>query len=183
MPCSMMRNKRGLALMAVALVLGGCGGMPQNAEEFREYTLERTRVLGSGTLGGVPKETFEVERPFREVSSTLQKKAGECLKVVIKGTFTNKYGNTWSSVSTFKPTFFANPNKAELHVQLNRSEVVEVGAPPDGAYRVVLDATPLAAKRTRIEIYTWSTDDNLLVRAMRGWVKGDNLGCPDLTKR
>jgi hypothetical protein len=178
MPCCMLRNKRGL-LIAVALVLGACGGMPKNAEEFRQFTLERTRVLGSGALGGVPKETFEVERPFREVSSALQKKAGECLKVVIKGTFTNKYGNTWSSVSTFT----SGPDKAELHVQLKRSEVVEVGAPPDGAYRVVLDATPVAAKRTRIEIYTWSADDGLLLRAMRGWAKGDNLGCPDLTKR
>src|SRR5712691_946158 len=136
MPCGTMRNRRGLALIAVALALGGCGGMPQNAEEFRQYTLERTRVLGSGALGGVPKETFEVERPFREVSSTLQKKANECLKVVIKGTSTNKYGNTWTSVSTYKPTFISSPNKAELHVQLNRSEVVEVGAPPEGAYRV-----------------------------------------------
>ncbi len=169
--------------MAVVLMLGGCGGMPKNAEEFRQFTLERTRVLGSGAMGGVPKESFEVERPFREVSSTLQKKANECLKVVIKGTFTNKYGNTWSSVSTFKPTFISSPNKAELHVQLNRSEVVEVGAPPDGAYRIVLDATPLAARRTRIEIYTMSVDDSLLQRTLRGWARGDNLGCPDLTKR
>ncbi len=183
MPCSMMRNKRGLALMAVVLVLGGCGGMPKNAEEFRQYTLERTRVLGSGALGGVPKETFEVERPFREVSSTLKKKSDECLKVVITGTSTNKYGNTWTGVSTFKPTFTTSSSKAELHVQLKRSEVVEVGAPPDGAYRIVLDATPLSAKRTRIEIYTWSTEEDLLRRAMRGWARGDNLGCPDLTKR
>jgi len=183
MPCGTMRNRRGLALIAVTLVFGGCGGMPQNAEEFRQYTLERTRVLGTGFMGGVPKETFEVERPFREVSSTLQRKADECLKVIIKGTSTNKYGNTRTGISTFKPTFIAHANRSELHVQLNRSEVTEVGAPPDGAYRVVLDATPLAARRTRIEMYTWSTDEDLLRRAMRGWVKGDNLGCPDLTKR
>ena len=183
MRCCMPGNKQRLMLIAVALVLGGCGGMPKNAEEFRQFTLERTRVLGSGALGGVPKETFEVERPFREVSSTLQKKAGECLKVVITGTSTNKYGNTRTGVSTFRPTFIASSNKAELHVQLNRSDVIEVGAPPDGAYRVVLDATPVAAKRTRIEMYTWSTDEDLLRRALRGWARGDNLGCPDLTKR
>src|SRR5439155_21998854 len=85
-----LRNKPGL-LIVVALGLGGCGGMPKNAEEFRQFTLERTRVLG--TLS-VPKETFEVERPFRDVSSTLQKKADECLKVAIKWTVTNSYGNT-----------------------------------------------------------------------------------------
>jgi len=171
------------ALIAGALVLGGCGGMPKNAEEFRNFTLERTRALGSGPLGGVPKDTFEVERSFREVSSTLQKKSDECLKVAVRWNATNSYGNTRSGVDTFKPTFIAGPNKAELHVQLKRSAVTEVGAPPDGAYRVVLDATPVAAKRTRIEIYALSVDDKLLRQAMRGWVQGSNLGCPDLTKR
>jgi hypothetical protein len=178
MPCSMMRNKRGLALMAVALVLGGCASsMPKNAEEFRQFTVERARVVG-WMPGVVPKETFEVGRPFRDVSSTLQKKANECLKVAIRWATSRTSG-----VDTYKPTFVAGANKAELHVQLRRGAVIEVGAPPDGAYRFVLDATPLAAQRTRIEIYTWSTDDGLLLRAMRGWVKGDNLGCPDLTKR
>ncbi len=61
--------------------------------------------------------------------------------------------------------------------------MVEVGAPPDGAYRVVLDATPVAAKQTRIDIYTMSVDDSLLQRTLRAWARGDNLGCPDLTKR
>ncbi len=177
MPCRIMRNKWGLTLMAVVLVLGGCGGMPKNAEEFRQFSVERARVLG-WMPGLVPKETFEVERPFREVSSTLQKKANECLKVAIQWAT-----NRASGVDTYKPTFVAGPNKAELHVQLRRGAVVEVGAPPDGAYRVVLDATPLAAKRTRIDLYTNSIDDNLLRRALRGWAQGDNLGCPDLTKR
>ena len=178
MRCDPSLNK--LAVIAAALVLGGCGGMPKNAEEFRQFTLERTRVLGAMS---VAKETFEVERPFREVSSTLQKKANECLKVVVRRTGTDKYGYTRSSVDTFKPTFIASSGKAELHVQLKRSAVVEVGAPPDGPYRVVLDATPVAAKRTRIDIYTMSIDDSLLQRTLRSWARGDNLGCPDLTKR
>jgi hypothetical protein len=178
MRCYTSRNKQGPALIAVALVLGGCASsMPKNAEEFRRYTVERTRVVG-WMPGVVPKETFEVERPFREVSSTLHKKANECLKVAIEWAT-----NRASGVDTYKPTFVAGPNRAELHVQLRRGAVIEVGAPPDGAYRFVLDATPVAVKRTRIEIYTWSTDDGLLLRALRGWAKGDNLGCPDLTKK
>src|SRR5207249_274513 len=91
MRCDPSLNK--LAVIAAALVLGGCGGMPKNAEEFRQFTLERTRVLGAMS---VAKETFEVERPFREVSSTLQKKANECLKVVVRRTGTDKYGYTRS---------------------------------------------------------------------------------------
>ena len=173
----MLRNKQGLLLIAIAFVLGGCGGMPKNAEEFRQFSVKRVSVVG-WIPGVVPKETFEVERPFREVSSTLQKKANECLKVAIQWAT-----NRGSGVDTYKPTFVAGPNKAELHVQLKRGAVIEVGAPPDGAYRVVLDATPLAAKRTRIDLYTMSIDDNLLRRALSGWARGDNLGCPDLTKR
>src|SRR2546423_13410172 len=115
-----------VAVIAAALVLGGCGGMPKNAEEFRQFTLERTRVLGAIS---VAKETFEVERPFREVSSTLQKKANECLKVVVRRTGTDKYGWSRSSVDTFKPTLLASSGKAELHVQLKRSAVGEGGCP------------------------------------------------------
>ena len=177
MLCCMSRNMRRLVLIAGALVLGGCGGMPKNAEEFRQFSVKRVSVVG-WMPGVVPKETFEVERPFREVSSTLQKKANECLKVAIQWAT-----NRGSGVDTYKPTFVAGPNKAELHVQLKRGAVIEVGAPPDGAYRVVLDATPLAARRTRIDVYTMSRDDNLLRTALSGWARGDNLGCPDLTKR
>jgi len=177
MLCCAPRNGQRLVLIAVTLVLGGCGGMPKNAEEFRQFSVERARVVG-WIPGLVPKETFEVERPFREVSSTLQKKANECLKVAIQWAT-----NRGSGVNTYKPTFVAGSARAELHVQLRRSAVIEVGAPPDGAYRVVLDATPIAAKRTRIDLYTMSIDDNLLRRTLSGWARGDNLGCPDLTKR
>ena len=91
--------------------------------------------------------------------------------------------NTRTGVNTYKPTFVATANRAELHVQLQRSAVVEVGSPPDGFYRVVLDATPIAKNRTQIDIYAKSLDEGLLRKALHGWVRGDNLGCPDLTKR
>jgi hypothetical protein len=172
MLCHMLREQKRFSLIAVALLLIGCGGMPKNAEEYRQATRSSpfTKV-----------ESFEVARPFQEVSSTLQKKAGECLARAVRWTATSaQYLNTRSGVDTYKPTFIANAKRAELHVQLKRSAVIEVGAPPDGSYRIVLDATPLADKRTRIDMYT---QDSLLRKALRGWVQGDNLGCPDLTKR
>src|SRR5258706_13903449 len=92
MLCSILRNKQGLLLIAIALVLGGCGGMPKNAEEFRQFFAKR--VSGVGWMPGVvPKETFEGERPFREGSSTLQKKANEFLKVVIPWATNRGYGD------------------------------------------------------------------------------------------
>src|SRR5258708_34461904 len=114
MLCSILRNKQGLLLIAIALVLGGCGGMPKNAEEFRQFSAKRVSVVG-WMPGVVPKETFEVERPFREGSSTLQKKANECLKVAIQWAI-----NRGPAGDTYKPTYVTVPNKAELHAHLKQ---------------------------------------------------------------
>src|SRR5712692_1902538 len=172
MLCSMLRKQRRLPLIAVALLLVGCATAPKNAEEFRQ-------AMRSSPFKKV--ESFEVARPFQDVSSTLRKKGNECLARTVRWTARSSGSfNTRSGVNTYKPTFVANANRAELHVQLKRSAVVEVGSPPDGFYRVVLDATPMAKDRTRIDMYALSIDDNLIRKAMRGWVQGDNLGCPDL---
>ena len=171
----LLMKRNVLLLLAVALLFSGCA-MPKNAEEFRQFTQ---------SAPGFAKimDTFEVERPFRDVSATLRKKSEECLKVSINWSVqTSGQFNTRTGVNTYKPTFVANTSRAELHVQLQRSNVIEVGSPPDGSYRVVLDATPIAKNRTRIDMYA-SNDASLIVKAMRGWVRGDNLGCPDLTKK
>jgi hypothetical protein len=176
-----MQNRRItlFAVVAVALSVGGCGGMPKNAGEFREFTAKREKVLGPIA---VSRESFEVARPFRDVSSTLEKKANECLKMAVRWTVRSGL-STRSGIDVYKPTFVGGASKAELHVQLKRSGVVEVGAPSDGAYRVVLDATSVTAQRTRIEIYTNSVDDRLLQRTLHGWATGERMGCPDLTKK
>jgi hypothetical protein len=167
------------ALIAMVLVLGGCGMAPKNAEEYRQATRDGSRY-GLATI-----DSFEVERPFREVSSTLQRKTDECLKVAVHWTATNSYGNARSGVHKYKPTFVNGSNKAELHIQRSRSGGgdIDANAPAGGFYHAVLDATPVGKSRTKIEIYTQSKDDDLLRRALRGWAQGSNLGCPDLSKR
>jgi hypothetical protein len=181
MPCHALRSAVPWALMGIALLQGGCGNMgaPMNAEEYRQATRDGSRY-GLATL-----ESFEVERPFREVSSTLKRKSDECLKVAVNWAATNRYGNTRSGVHRYKPTFVNGTNRAELHIQRSRSGGgdIDVNAPPGGFYHVVLDATPVGKSRTKIDIYTQSKDDDLLRRALRGWAQGSNLGCPDLTER
>jgi hypothetical protein len=171
------------ALVSIALVLAGCGMAPKNAAEYRQATRDGLKY-GMGSIG-VSIETFEVERPFREVSQTLQRKADECLKVAVRWTATNQYGNTRSGVHTYKPTFVNGSSRAELHVQRLRTGGgdIDANAPPGGFYKAVLDATPVGKGRTKVEIYTQSVDEELLRRAMRGWAQGSNLGCPDLGKR
>ena len=162
---------RMLPLIAVVLLLVGCA-TPQNAEEFRKYTRESPFKT---------TDTYEVARPFSEVSSTLRKKTNECLAITITTTTTRDFLFKRTSIQAYKPTLITKPNRAELHLQLKKSATIEVGAPPDGGYRVVLDATPKANGRTRIDTYALiDSESGLILTALRGWVTGENLGCPDL---
>lgn len=164
---------RVLLLIALMLLLVGCA-TPKNADEFRQLTRNGPFKL---------VETFEVPRPFNDISATLRKKANECLDVTINWTAEfGRYRNKRSGTDIYKPTFISNSKSAELHLQLKRSAVTEIGSPPDGNYRVVLDATPLAKDRTRIDTYALSIDDKAILKAMRGWVRGDNLACMDLNE-
>src|SRR5919109_1042332 len=109
------KDQSRFGLIAVALVLAGCSMAPKNADEFRQATRDGVR------LGLTSVESFEVDRPLRDVSSTLQRKAAECLSVSVKWSATNAYGTTRSGVHTYKPTFISGADKAELHLQRKRS--------------------------------------------------------------
>jgi len=157
-------------------LLGGCGTAPMNADEFR-------RAMKSGAPVFTTVESYEVARPFQDVSATLRKKSGECLAVAVNWTVRSNMGSR-SGVRTWKPTFVADSKRAELHIQRKRQGggEIDLGGPPDGFYRLVLDATPVGKGRTKIDLYSQTGDDKLIRQALRGWVQGDNLGCPDLTK-
>ena len=161
--------------LITAVLLGGCAGMgePQNATDFRN-------VVRNSPFKSM--ESFEVARPLAQVAATLRKLSAQCLDISIKWT-----GNRGvSGVTTYKPTFIANSRKAELHVQRKKeggmtTEIVIGGERPNGTYRAVLDATAVSQTHTKIDLYLWSAiDDKLLGKALKGWAKGDNLGCPDL---
>lgn len=159
-------------LLLTAVVLTGCGAMgaPKNAEEFRQASqkgpLKRT-------------DTFEVARPLGDISATLRNKAAECLNVAIR--WNNTRGG--SGVVKYKPTFATEKGRASLYVQSKREggNHTAFGEPPDGAIRVLIDATAVSGSRTRIDLYLWSPfDDKRLGKAFSGWAKGDDLSCPDL---
>jgi hypothetical protein len=171
-----LRKRAGFSLIGAALFLGGCGTTPMNADEFR-------RAMKSGAPTFTTVESYEVARPFQDVSATLRKKSGECLAVAVNWTVRSNMGSR-SGVRTWKPTFVADSKRAELHIQRKRQGggEIDLGGPPDGFYRLVLDATPVGKGRTKIDLYSQTGDDKLIRQALRGWVQGDNLGCPDLTK-
>jgi len=161
--------KRTMVLPLAALV-AACGHNPQTAEEFRQQ-------IPTAAFGKV--QTFEAKRPFRDVTKTFQAKAPECLNVAIR---TVERGG--SSTRTLKPTVLANENKTELHIQQTwTGNVIVPGKVPEGGlYYIVADATPIDRGRTRVDIYGPSIGADTLVRAIRNWATGENVGCPDMTK-
>jgi hypothetical protein len=157
-----------------ALLLQGCGGMPQSAEEFRKAV--------PGALM-TKTESYEVNRPFRDVAATFQRRAPECLNLAVRtvSQSTNSYQNI---LTEYRGTAVVATERAELHVQQEHKTGVIYPSkpPPGGVYILVADAFPDGGGRTRIQLYGPSRGYDVLYRAVRGWATGDNLGCPDLTK-
>jgi hypothetical protein len=164
-----------IATVAVTASLAGCvTSHPQTAEEFRQA------VPGAAFA---KTETFEVNRDYREVAKTFQKKAPECLNVTVRTT-----SQTTTSyqviVTAYKPTVRVSAQRAELHVQQHHKQgVMKVTKEPEGGYYLlVADAYPAGKNKTRVQMFGPSVGHAPLIQAIKGWASGQNLGCPDMTK-
>lgn len=168
-------KQRAWAALAVATALAGCAGkMPMNAEEFR-------KVAPGAFL--MKSESYEVNRPFRQVAATFQKRAPECLTQTVRTT--SQTATSYQVIVTsYKPTVVVGSDRAELHLQRRHERgVMKVyDEPADGHYMLVADAYPVGSNRTRIELIGVSKGHDVIYRAINGWATGENLGCPDLTK-
>ena len=163
-----------LAPILITMGLTGCISHPQTADEFRKA------VPGALTA---KVETFEVERPFRDVAGTFQEMAPACLNKRIKTTSQTRMSYQ-VIVTAYKPTVLVSADKVELHVQmLHEQGVLNVSKVPDGGYYLlVADAQPAGQDKTRIDLYRPSIGHGVLVKAVRGWATGEQVGCPDLTQ-
>lgn len=158
-------------------VLAGCGAMPLTAEEFR-LAVPKSMMA--------KMETFEVKRPFRAVARTFKKQAPKCLNktVTITSTTPGTYAPITSTYTvTYKPTVIVSKKKVELHVQHHTDNTIKVYKEPEGGYfLLVVDAYPIKKNRTRVDIYRPSVGYKVLIKAVKGWSTGKNVGCPDLTQ-
>ena len=162
-------------LAAVTVLLCGCVTQhPQNAEDFR-------KAVPGAFMAKV--DTFEVNRPLREIGAAFRARAPECLNMRVTTT-SQTPGSYQVIVSVYKPTVVVTDQRAELHIQRHHEKgVLAVTKEPDGGYYLlVADAYPVDAKRSRIEIFGPSKGYEVLTQAIMGWATGKNLGCPDLTK-
>ena len=170
-----MTNLLWKSLPFAAALLAGCvSKLPQSADEFRK--------AAPGAFMA-KTETVEVARPFRDVAANLQKRAPECLDVTVQTT-----SQTTTSyqviVTAYKPTVVVTKERAELHVQQDhKSGVIKVYTEPAGGhYLLVADAYPIENNRTRLQLFGPSMGYDVLIRAVKNWARGENLGCPDMTK-
>jgi len=169
---------RFLPALILAAAISGCGTMPKNADEFR---------LMAPRSSMIKFEQFEVDRPFHQVARTFRQRADTCLKVRVT---TNSSGGYQSHPMTFKeeylPTTRVTRQRAELHVQshIEGTNLIKVHKEPEGGYYLlVADAFPVGRNRTRIDLYRPAIGHSVLSQSVRNWATGENLGCPDLTKR
>jgi len=173
-----MKSKQLVALLAAtapAALLQGCGNMPQNAEEFR-------KAAPGAMLGKT--DSYEINRSYRDVAATFQRKAPECLNMAVR-TVSQTSTSYQNILTEYKATVVPGDERAELHLQqLHKGGgVIYPSKPPEGgAYIIVADAYPMPGNRTRMQLYGPSMGYDVVYRAIRGWAAGDNLGCPDLTK-
>ena len=163
-----------LSVIAAGILISGCAGhMPQTADEFREG-------LPGAFLGKV--ERFDVNRSYTEVGKSFQKMAPQCLDVRIK---TTSQTNTSYQVIVTKwnPTVKITDQRAELHIQqLHEQGVLNVYEVPEkGYYMMVVDAIPTGQNRSEVVMYRSSVGNKALIKAIKGWAAGENIGCPDLT--
>ena len=169
-----MRIASKLNVLLCIIFLTGCvTSHPQTAAEFR------TAVPGA-FLAKVDK--YEVSEPYHKVASRIKKMAPKCLNVTIK-TVSQSTTSYQVIVTDYKPTVIVGKDRAELHLQHHhRQGVMKITEEPDGGYYLmVFDAIKLDGGNTRIEYYGPSVGHETIIKAVKGWANGVNVGCPDLT--
>jgi hypothetical protein len=159
-----------------ALLLAGCATEhPQNADEFR-------KAAPGGFM--MRSETVEVNRPLAQVGAAWQRRAPECLNVSIRTT--SQTSTSYQVItSIYTSTVVAGKERAELHLQreFKGGGVIVPGKPPEGGdYILVFDAYPLPGNRTKVQWLGLQRGHETVIRAVKSWASGENLGCPDFTK-
>ncbi len=171
--------KRASAIVTIALVaalLAGCGTMGRTPEKLI------SQVKGMNDRDAIQK--YEVNRSFAQVSATLRERADQCLAVSVTTSYRDGYA-VRTDTTKYTPRVVSNRNRTRLTLQQGWGpEVHVVGEDkpePDGWYIMVVDVYPEGPQKTRVEGYS-GRGDTVAFKAVRHWIEGSNLGCPDMTR-
>lgn len=155
-------------LFVAVLSLTGCNNIPKNPDELKRFAL---KDAARNT------EHLEIERPLSAISFSFYKKSSECSGGSIRWVSTKGE----SGVTTYIFTFINRKTHSEIHAQrkvMIEGRIVGAGEPPDGQYRVVLDAIAISENRTGIDLYKLSPiADMFLSQTFAHWARNDTTGC------
>jgi hypothetical protein len=152
---------------AMALLLGGCSGASLSPEDFRQ------QMAGSA-------ERLDVDRSLRDVATTFRERAAACLNVTTKsygGPAVRYTMQVWAHTATV----VATDTRVELHVRAKYEGPTLYDQGSNGAYIFLAHATPLGARRSHLELWTYASRGDALRAAVKGWASGSFSGCPDLS--
>jgi hypothetical protein len=164
-------------LLSTAGLLFGCGLQPKTADELR------TKVTSKALFSS--REVFEVKKPYRQVADTLRKKWLECLDSTTTGT-SHAGGNTFMTITNiYKPKVVVSDQRTALTLQHKATGkgVHQAGdPPPEGFFTFVTDVYPVDRNTTRIDVQKHTPIHASVVKAVRSWAEGTNMGCPDMSQ-
>ncbi len=163
------------SIVLLGVLLSGCGTMSATPDEMIQ------NVKGGGMFAQA--DTYDVNRPFAQVSETFRTKAPECLRRKLRITMQQAGRASSSTVRVYTPRVIVGNNRTRLTLQEKFEGQKDLGKqpPPDGWYILVADAYPLGPNKTRVESYL-NADEKIVFGAIRSWAEGTNMGCPDLTQ-
>jgi hypothetical protein len=156
---------------ASVLLLGGCSTVTGNPEEFRQQ-------IAADAFGAAEK--FDVDRSLREVGAILRERASACLNVTTKnygGPAVRYTMQAWNYTANVVTT----DGRVELHVRAKYQGLTLYDQGQNGVYIFLAHATPLGARRTHLEMWTYASRGDTLRAAVKGWAGGSFSGCPDLS--
>jgi hypothetical protein len=164
-------------VLSTAVLLFGCGLQPKTADELRD------NVRGKAVFSS--REVFEVKKPYRQVSDTLRKKWLECLDSTTTASF-HRGGNTFGTqTNIYKPKVVVSDRRTELTLQHKATGkgITQVGGPPpEGFFTFVTDVYPVDKNTTRVDVQKQTPIHAAVMKAVRNWAEGTNMGCPDLAQ-
>jgi hypothetical protein len=173
----MLLTRLSLVLSVVAAVSGCTLQQSRTADELRNNVNKRATFTS--------RDTFEVKKPYRQVSDTLKKKWLECLDTSGNSSF-HRGGNTFGSAKmTYTPKAAVSDKRTELTLQhkVSGTGIKQVGGPPpEGFFIFVTDVTPVDRGTSRVDVQKHMPGYDAVIKAVHGWAEGTSMACPDLAQ-
>lgn len=164
-----------------AIFVSGCVSAPVNPSDVRKLASRMSKSY---------VKTFTVNRPYKQVVSTIKKRARVCLSKTVVVNYTSVDSRTGMRMRSeerihYTPSMKRIEGGVTLALQTRAGGIAVVlnsgSEPKDGFYSFTADIKPAGKRKTQVTIYRVEPLKSL-VKAIQNWAKGSNLGCPDMTK-